>query len=1014
MSLFKSILYRSSESNHDGRALWKYHLTDLEFSELKSCIEQTSFNDLDPRDATLYFGEWWKRNYKGGKPKKSEVFNSLGLPKNNILTEETFYDQAKKGAEIMGIKWIRRQNTLKFRTLLLQGGLPINHISQNSSYYTKFLLRILELQPKTVDEIILNTELSSLLPVSSRNEEIYENCLAIVNSILNNEDEYKEIFEKNDELKKIGDQLNILKIKLEKNSRIIRPKFYWVMENSSRIASIFLKFGFAKQYDKETLKQLLNLVEEPNERYFQIYINDKRVCTFRRMVSGNYKTQWDIDGDFKWNCEKVLPRIYWLSENNEQNEITELISVLPTINEPSLWVPIGENEWRLVKGNSVNLDEAYVLSPIFWKHDNAGFMTKNIEINEQSLNFIHITDTIKLVNNENELSFFTNIQPFEWVILSNKPGWMANANMPVINDKINLLVYDDKEKLVSKNEYRISYKKKGIFEWQHYENSPILPLGFIDIKIEYGGKIAFDSVFNIKKLNLNFNEQNIDTARLTWENTNSLNIEVLESKKYSVELLNDEFIFKPDLINQEIPSSITFKVKSRNSRSLYFDIYSPFIGVGMLDRNDKKMKEGVKVSLSNLYGIRLLTSNRGTTNIKMWNRLRPDVIIYKSIIMSQQPLICFKEELQHLFYLADVMNYKNIIEVEVSSNSIFYSFLVKGFSNSIDNVESQLDGKVVLNDCSDLNLLAVPLNVEKENIQIFGLKYDDAGFYTLPKDIKGQFIVFSAINYGKQLQPRFFNTQPEYELTQKELRIGKYHDQLLKSDYQSMHWQTFKSYYDICIKYRIPFSTFDQIRAISFSSEVAARAFFFLGLFQHDQNEFIQLQVTSLEQDLGFCFHWIKKNDWETALDSAVNYFGSDKFAKVIELLDLHFKEIGIPQLQLFVLNGSLTGVEPVSNTFINDERSKLGERVLSELPKNTPHTTHNYGIKLESHYIVKLLLRSPIAVAESICEKSDKSIWAYDELTTLLRRNIQYVSYIAPELYKHILLHTLSMIKLN
>jgi hypothetical protein len=832
---------------------------------------------------------------------------------------------------------------------------------------------------------------------------------------LNDEDEYKEIFERNDELKKIGDQLKVRKIQLEKNNRIIRPKFYWIMEISSRLASIYLKFGFANQYDKESIKHLLNLVEQPNGRYYQIYINNKRVCTFRRMISGNYKTQWDIDGNFKWDYEKVLPRLYWLSENNEQNEITELISVLPTINEPSLWVPIGENEWRLVKGNSVNLEEAYVLSPNFWEYEHGGTMIKNIELNDQSLNFIHITDTIKLVDNENELTFFTNIQPFEWVILSAKPGWMGNANMPVINDKINLHVYDDKEKLVSKNEYKISYKKKGLFGWQYYENNALLPVGFIDIKIEFGGKTAFDSVFNIKKLNLQFNEQNIDTARLTWKNTNGLNIEVSESKKYSVELLDDEFIFKPDLINQEIPSSIIFKVKFGNNRSLYFDIYAPFVGVGMLDRNDKKMADGVKVSLSNLYGIRFLTSNSCTTSIKMWNRLRPDVKIYKSIIMSQQPLISFKEDLQHLFYLADAMNHKNIIEVEVSSNSKFYTFLVKGFSNSIDNIESQLEGKVYLEDCNDLNLLAVPLNVDNENIQIIGLKYDDCGFYSFPEDIKGQFIVFSAINYGKQLQPRFLNTDPEYKPNQtEELRVSIYHDQLLKSDYKSIHWQSFKTYYDICLKYRLPFSTFDQIRAISYGSEVAARAFFFLGLYQDDQNEFIQLQVTSLEQDLGFCFHWIKKKDWEIALNSAVNYFGSDKLSKVIELLDLHFKEIGIPQLQLFVFNGSLTGVEPVNNTFINDERSKLGERVLSELPKNTPLTTNNYGIKLESHYIVKLLLRSPIAVAESICEKSEKSIWAYDEHTTLLRRNMQYASYIAPVLYKQILLHTLSMIKLN
>ena len=82
MSFFRNLLNsRGQNIKHDGRPLWKYLLSDDEFKELKACIEQTNFHSLDPRDITLYFAEWWKRNYIGGAPSKAEVFKSLNLNK---------------------------------------------------------------------------------------------------------------------------------------------------------------------------------------------------------------------------------------------------------------------------------------------------------------------------------------------------------------------------------------------------------------------------------------------------------------------------------------------------------------------------------------------------------------------------------------------------------------------------------------------------------------------------------------------------------------------------------------------------------------------------------------------------------------------------------------------------------------------------------------------------------------------------------------------------------------------
>jgi hypothetical protein len=53
-----------------------------------------------------------------------EVYQSIA--KNQLFDEEEFYRYARKGANLLGVRWIKNQNTLYFKTLLLQGGLPIS------------------------------------------------------------------------------------------------------------------------------------------------------------------------------------------------------------------------------------------------------------------------------------------------------------------------------------------------------------------------------------------------------------------------------------------------------------------------------------------------------------------------------------------------------------------------------------------------------------------------------------------------------------------------------------------------------------------------------------------------------------------------------------------------------------------------------------------------------------------------------------------------------------------------
>ena len=189
MGQLGKILLSRNLKKHDSRPLWKYNLSESEFQQLRKLLLETKqLDSLDPRDVTLFYAEWWKKCYNGGYPSKKDVFESL--QNGQYYDDEAFYGAAKKGANLLGIKWIKNQNTLYFKTLLLQGGIPIKHISNNKGAYKNLLTKLLELNPTTIDDFAFNPAITSLLPASSQSDEIYECCLAIVKAIIFEDQDY--------------------------------------------------------------------------------------------------------------------------------------------------------------------------------------------------------------------------------------------------------------------------------------------------------------------------------------------------------------------------------------------------------------------------------------------------------------------------------------------------------------------------------------------------------------------------------------------------------------------------------------------------------------------------------------------------------------------------------------------------------------------------------------------------------------------------------------------------------
>lgn len=83
---------------------------------------------------------------------------------------------------------------------------------------------MLEEQPETIEDFIFKPEITTLLPKTSQNDLIYENCFEIVRSILNDESDYDQLLSSDDAIKSISNELKIRKKHLKRNTDYLSQK----------------------------------------------------------------------------------------------------------------------------------------------------------------------------------------------------------------------------------------------------------------------------------------------------------------------------------------------------------------------------------------------------------------------------------------------------------------------------------------------------------------------------------------------------------------------------------------------------------------------------------------------------------------------------------------------------------------------------------------------------------------------------------------------------------------------
>lgn len=295
---FDAIL-KKRELREASLPLWKLQLSDEEFAEVKQELREVFITEKQlfriAKEAALYYANWWSREYLGGShdntPSREKIAVDLGIKKEQ--SKELYY-WAKRGLSQLKIApVVRNGRTHRFRTLLMQGGLPLNSLKNgnNKANYGAFFEGLI----KYTNEVSVDYEDISFidfLPCRNRLSPSYQtadfyelNLLIIEDFREKGEDsEYWELISAIFDLKEGHEDVSVQRIKKllnekkEKNDNRLRSfSIDWNIRKSEQEAILYYTLSIPQKIKQGDIVEMLR-----NQYEFSLFLNNKEVAKYNR------------------------------------------------------------------------------------------------------------------------------------------------------------------------------------------------------------------------------------------------------------------------------------------------------------------------------------------------------------------------------------------------------------------------------------------------------------------------------------------------------------------------------------------------------------------------------------------------------------------------------------------------------------------------------------------------------------------------------------------------------------
>lgn len=513
-SLLRDILQtRGMDSLPKNYPLWKFKLSDEEYDGLKRTIQSNVvYLYKFGIEAALCYAEWWRRDYRGYYPNKEQVAIDVGVPEYH----KELFDAAKGALEQNGYTFLHSlKGKESFRTLLNQGGLPITYIKNNDSNmgsFTRFLgglvreLSIINYDwNNDANSIIQQFNCISYLSKGFRNENIYAVAMQIAHAIIMDDTELLPYDDTDASLSELTKSL-LREYKSVKSEKRTRPlSLSWKLRTTQEgIGYLLVNMDIVKDISSDSIPGLDTLTCYT----FDIFVAGMLVGKYSRKsfvydddgnaISAIYtRISTGMAKDILWKGEPVV-EVKVRCDNDERLFLTVAGCYPPNFDHPQVFQMMDDNLYS--KSETANAENNIVVFSSEWESSDANKLT----ICDYELNYVEFTSSVELSNQETleSVKITNQFTPYSAEFSGNYIPWVEKSNYKILSKVPSVHVYDkDKNRI---NNCKVTYRghhDKGSNSWRTLRTSCVLPIGLVDIRVEFpDGNYIVETFYSIRDM----------------------------------------------------------------------------------------------------------------------------------------------------------------------------------------------------------------------------------------------------------------------------------------------------------------------------------------------------------------------------------------------------------------------------------------------------------------------------------------------------------------------------------
>ena len=1062
--------------------LWKTTLSDIEYIQLKELIKNNVINfrrtdqNLLNKLVALYYASWWRREYKGGKPTKETIAESIGVKEQWKVID----DMAKQGLKQLNIKIIKGpQRNLWLRTLLVQGGLPIACISSQKEQlngFRNFLGKLIEYTSTYVvnwDNCEFIAELPFLykLPKSFQNEEIFELCLQISKAIGEDREDLLPFDLNEREWKEITEELKIIKSKDRKQNVNLALRWYFQIHETSAI-----------YYQVELPKNIpIGYLEEKQIicNSFQVIANNIQLATYDRGNGENFIIRQNNKKYIAWEEEPVI-MLKIRTNTGHVHSFSVPNNLPPEFDKPILLVETTDY-WPIQTALSNSYPNKILFNANKWRPtidtDSVKQQTTIKFFEEEIISIIEITSEIEFQNSTTDevLSFDFTTSNYHTEFIYSHVYWMSQTNYGIINSNPRIHVYNEDGTRLSRD-YSVSYRslesRSGITYPYNYNVD--LPIGKLEFIVKYpNGRKFKTQLFNIADLKHVILSATSNECEIKFEAPAGVFINLIANQSGIDGSAVSKNHFKLKRIESGIyfPTHIKFDL-AHSSGNTKFSLVAPFKGLSIFDSESNNQVKN-SICLNSLYHYHIFTMG-GDVTCKLYHSQNSTRVFSITLKEGVHNLSHFNSVIERLIQLNDnsVNDINSFIRIECSTSGLgrkiinirSYNLFVEinyeeEYINVIDEGNNRAEKRTEIN-CICLTDAVSDLD------NCCKLIRNESGFLLPDKRKVGDaYLLFSDTHLSHKISPTIINYNSLYfsyeiadfqqnklsDLTSAEAADDNMTQseewQIIMQSFEmgilpdlpftpTKEWQMIVRIFDIAAKYELPFSTFVQFKVIASSQELLVKMLYVIWYVSViDQNSLLQ-QLVRFENEMGIAWHWIENKVWEDCFNDWFIKLAQEQGS--IKLILVRSRTITKKRKEFlnYSLNSakaydtitemhSLIEVNRLDNGIINEVRNfvDVDKNLIDcriEIPRNWIEArvfplAFEFGEnnRFIKYHEIKTLLLSPFKAALA-SSGNDNSFWENigDPTYKSMRRAVLFYRMYMPQVYWTIFEYTLLTLK--